>query len=185
MATKPSAFLPRTCSSCRAHQKDPEISEAQINPSTQALLAMTLPTRHVTFEFDLGISSSPSRSHYSLPSEQSQSPSFVTPPPPSEFSTDSEPQSGAETEDLDLTSSGMDSGSTQCHHSKHKSRAVPSPCAQRHIKHIRHAGPAGNKRHGKALNVWSFFLPEEGENICALCKYVIILPSLYVKLIGS
>ena len=155
------------------------------NASTQALPATTLPARHVTFEFDLGISSTPTRSHYSLPSEQSQSPSFATPPPPSDLSTDLGSQSGAETDDLDLMSSGTDPGPVQRRHSKHKSRAAPSPRAQRHIKHIRRAGPAGNKRRGKALDVWSFFLPEEGENVCALCKYVVTLPSLHVNLIGS
>ena len=115
------------------------------------------------------------QSHHSVSSELSQLPSFVTPPPPSESGTDSEPQSGAEQEGCDLSSSETDSGPVQRRHTVYKSRPIPSPRAQRHINHVRHVGPVGNKRHGKALDVWSFFVPEEGKNVCVFCKYVIIL----------
>ena len=46
-------------------------------------------------------------------------------------------------------------------------------------------GPVGNKRRGQALDVWSFFLPEGGENVCILCKYVIVLFLRHDKLRGS
>jgi hypothetical protein len=144
---------------------------------------VTPPTRHVTFELDLGISLSSTQSHHSVCSELSQFPSVVTPPPPSESGTDLESQSEAELDDCDLTSSGTGSGPVQRRHTKHKSRAVPSPRAQHHINHIRRVGPAGNKRCGKALDVWSFFLLEEGENVCVFCKYVVVVSLLCTKLI--
>jgi len=116
------------------------------------------------------------------------SPQSESPPPQSESllppETDSEPQSGTELEDHDLTSSGTDSRSVQRRYTKSKHRAIPSPRARRHINHIARVGPAGNKRGGKALDVWSFFLTEEGENVCVFCKYVITLSSLHIKLIG-
>jgi len=154
--------------------------------------------RHVTFKLGIGMSSSSAQSHLSESSELSQVPSFVmplppseSPPPPSESlpplsesGTDSESQSGAELEDHNLTSSGSDSGSVRRCGTKYRHRAIPSPRTRRHINHIAHVGPAGNKRRNKALDVWSFFLPEEGENICVFCKYVVTLSSPHIKLIG-
>lgn len=147
--------------------------------------------RHVTFELGTRISSGSTQLHHSESSELSQVPSFVTsspqsesPPPQSELlpplETDSEPQSGTELEGDDLTSSGTDSRSVQQRYTKSKHRAIPSPRARRHINHIARVGPAGNKRVGKALDVWSFVLTEEGENICIFCKYVITLSSLHI-----
>jgi hypothetical protein len=44
---------------------------------------------------------------------------------------------------------------------------------------IRCVGPAGNKRHSKALDVWSFFVCEGEENVCLFCKYVASLSRQY------
>lgn len=78
-------------------------------------------------------------------------------------------------EDLNLTSSGTDSESARPARHKHKyTRAVPSPRACRNIKNIRRVGPAGNKRCGKALDVWTFFVCEKEENVCVFCKYVVL-----------
>lgn len=127
--------------------------------------------RHVTFQSDLAISTTPS--HDSLPSGPLQYPTLATPPPPSELGPDSESQSGAETEDFDLTGSGTDSGSVRPTHTKRKNaRAVPSPRACRTLKDVRRGGPAGNKHRGRALDIWPFFVREDEENVCVFCKYV-------------
>ena len=181
-ATKPSTLPPSTRHRRYAQQKDPDALEVQVSPLLSQP-AITSPTRHVTFELDPVISSISTGSHHAISSEPSQIPSFVTPPPPSESGTDSESQSGAEPESCDLTSSGTDSGPVRRCRTKYKVRAVPSPRAQRHINHVQHVGPVGNKHRGKALDVWSFFLPEEGENICVFCRYVVVLSSLHIELI--
>ena len=46
-------------------------------------------------------------------------------------------------------------------------------------------GPVGNKRGNKALDIWSFFLWEDGKNVCVFCKYVIILFLRCIELIRS
>lgn len=128
-------------------------------------------TRHVTFRSDPVTSTGSTHSHHSLPSNSLQSLSLVTPPPPSEFSTDSE--------DFNLIGSGSDSDVVQPVRTKAKNkakntRAIPSPRARRNIKNTKDVGPAGNKHRGKALDVWSFFVCEDEENICVFCKYVIL-----------
>ena len=134
------------------------------------MLATTLATCHVAFQLDLGITTSSTQSHPSLPSGHSQSPpeSFATPPGPSDSGTNSETQSESGAE------SGTDSGSARPASRKHRyARAVPSPRACRNIKNIRRVGPAGNKHRSKALDVWSFFVCEEQENVCVFCKYAV------------
>ena len=158
------------------------------NATSQALPTTTLTTHHVTFQLDRGISTSSTKStqyHPSLPLERSQSPpeSLATPPGPSDSGTDLESQSGVESVEMDdpnLTGSGTDSRSARPARHKHKyARTVPSPRACRNIKNIRRVGPAGNKRGGKALDVWSFFVCENDENVCVFCKYV-VSSSLYM-----
>lgn len=164
------------------------------NATSQALPTTALTTRHVTFQLDLGISTSSAEStqhHTPLPPERSQSPpeSLATPPGPSDSGTDSESQSGVESVEMDdpnLTSSGTDSGSARPARHKHKhARAAPSPRACRNIKNIRRVGPAGNKRRGRALDVWSFFVCEDEENVCVFCKYVVSSSRYMVYEIGA
>jgi hypothetical protein len=140
----------------------------------QALPTITPSPRRVTFELDQGVSSGSAQSYHSISSGLSQLPP-VTPPPPSESGTDLESRSEAEQEGYDLTSSETESQPVQRHRTKLRSRAVPSPRALRHVNRVRHVGPIGNKRGGRALDVWTFYLPEDGGHVCVFCKYVIIL----------
>jgi hypothetical protein len=47
-------------------------------------------------------------------------------------------------------------------------------------------GPVGNKRGSKALDVWSFLLPEKEENlnVCVFCKCVVVFSLLHIALIA-
>lgn len=95
-----------------------------------------------------------------------------------------ESRSEAEQEGYDLTSSETESQPVQRCRTKLRSRAVPSPRALRHVNRVKHVGPIGNKRGGRALDVWTFYLPEDGGHDCIFCKYVIILFLRVAELIG-